>query len=270
MPRPRNTLSDRSAPVAATGTRQRPARLVSPVLPGDRGRVSASATQGADNGAAEHENGAELERDNGAELERDNGAEPRPATMLPSSSPSTSRRTRWRTMTTTSFSEAHDDRDDGAPPPLQHATPDVELAEEQLEVGRPAEPEPGDEADDEEFEREVEESIGGGGPGRGGGRRRGGRYDRGGGAGGSGGGEAAAPASTAVAERHPGCSAAHRLSARKLARAATGTVARPTPGLPGHGSRDRICHRGRGVPGRGGLGVREASDFRLEVSATAR
>ena len=52
-----------------------------------------------------------------------------------------------------------EDDDEGAPPPLQHATPDVELAEEQLAFGRPAEPEPDDEADEEEYEREVEESI---------------------------------------------------------------------------------------------------------------
>ena len=94
-------------------------------------------------------------------------------------------------------SEAHDDRQ-GAPPPLEHAMPDAELAEEQLEVGRPDEPEPEEGEDEEEFEREVEESIGA----RGGGRRQGGGYD-GGGAGASGGGELAAPGATAVAERHP-------------------------------------------------------------------
>jgi len=49
--------------------------------------------------------------------------------------------------------------ENGAPDPLEHATPDVELAEEQLAYGRPAEPEPDDEADEEEFELEVEESI---------------------------------------------------------------------------------------------------------------
>jgi preprotein translocase subunit SecE len=49
--------------------------------------------------------------------------------------------------------------ENGAPDPLEHATPDVELADAQLAVGRPAEPEPGDEADDDEFELEVEESI---------------------------------------------------------------------------------------------------------------
>ena len=69
--------------------------------------------------------------------------------------------------------------DNGVPDPIEHATPDVELAEEQLAFGRPAEPEPGDEADEEEFELEVEESIestGGGGGRRG---RRGGGDDGG-------------------------------------------------------------------------------------------
>ena len=63
--------------------------------------------------------------------------------------------------------DSPEDDDDGAPPPLEHATPDVELAEEQLAVGRPEEPEPEEGPDEEEFEREVEESIG-----RGGRRRR--------------------------------------------------------------------------------------------------
>jgi preprotein translocase SecE subunit len=49
--------------------------------------------------------------------------------------------------------------ENGAPNPIEHATPDVELAEEQLAVGRPLEPEPEDELDEEEFELEVEESI---------------------------------------------------------------------------------------------------------------
>ena len=47
----------------------------------------------------------------------------------------------------------------GAPDPLDHATPDVELAESQLAMGRPAGPEPGDAADEAEFDAEVEESI---------------------------------------------------------------------------------------------------------------
>ncbi len=103
-------------------------------------------------------------------------------------------------------SEDHDweDDDEGAPPPLQHATPDVELAEEQLAFARPAEPEPEDEADEEEYEREVEESIAeSGGGGRGGRRRRGGGYDGGGAARGSGGaGELAVPGAAAP-ERAP-------------------------------------------------------------------
>ena len=96
------------------------------------------------------------------------------------------------------------DDDEGAPPPLQHATPDVELAEEQLAFARPAEPEPEDEADEEEYEREVEESIAeSGGGGRGGRRRRGGGYDGGGAARGSGGaGELAVPGAAAP-ERAP-------------------------------------------------------------------
>jgi preprotein translocase subunit SecE len=49
--------------------------------------------------------------------------------------------------------------ENGAPDPLEHGMPDVELAEEQLAVGRPLEPEPDDEADEEEFELEVAESI---------------------------------------------------------------------------------------------------------------
>ena len=51
---------------------------------------------------------------------------------------------------------------------------------------------------------------------------------------------------------------AGRLPPRKLARAATSTVARPSSGDSGHGSRDRVCDRGRGVPRRGGLGGRRS------------
>jgi preprotein translocase subunit SecE len=60
--------------------------------------------------------------------------------------------------------------DNGVPDPLDHATPDVELADAQLAFGRPAESEPEDEADDEEeLELEAEASIGAGaGRGRGG------------------------------------------------------------------------------------------------------
>jgi len=86
---------------------------------------------------------------------------------------------------------AHEIEENGAPDPLEHAAPDAELAEEQLAYGRPDEPEPGDEADEEEFELEVEESIAAGGGGGGGGGRRGRRgsggeddgYDGGAGAG---------------------------------------------------------------------------------------
>ena len=72
--------------------------------------------------------------------------------------------------------------DNGAPDPLEHATPDVELAESQLAMGRPAEPEPDDEADEEEYELEVEESLedAGAGGGRGGRRGRAGGYSDGG------------------------------------------------------------------------------------------
>jgi preprotein translocase SecE subunit len=64
-------------------------------------------------------------------------------------------------------------QDNGAPDPLDHAAPDVELADAQLAFGRPDEPEPGDEADDDEFEREVAESIDAAGSGGG----SGGDYD---------------------------------------------------------------------------------------------
>ncbi len=80
----------------------------------------------------------------------------------------------------------------GAPDPLDHATPDVELAESQLAMGRPAEPEPDEPADEEEFELEVEESMATGG--RGG---RGGGYDAADGAG----GEAAVPGPAHVEHR---------------------------------------------------------------------
>jgi preprotein translocase SecE subunit len=50
-----------------------------------------------------------------------------------------------------------------APDPIAHAAPDVELAQAQLAFGRPDEPEPDDQADEQEFEFEVQESIAGGG-----------------------------------------------------------------------------------------------------------
>ena len=92
---------------------------------------------------------------------------------------------------------APDDDEEGAPNPIEHATPDVELAEEQLAVGRPAEPEPDDEADEEEYEREVEESIAESGGGGRGGRRRGRGYDGGGAARSGGAGELVAPGAAA-------------------------------------------------------------------------
>jgi preprotein translocase subunit SecE len=122
------------------------------------------------------------------------------------------------TATERSFAHGHDheieengvaDREEiGAPDPLEHATPDVELAEEQLQYGRPDEPEPDDEADDAEFEQEVEESIaaagvgggdGGDGDGRRGRRGRGG--DGGGYDGGAGAGTVAIPAGRQVEAR---------------------------------------------------------------------
>jgi preprotein translocase subunit SecE len=96
------------------------------------------------------------------------------------------------TATEPSFEHEHEIEEYGAPDPLEHATPDVELAEEQLAYGRPEEPEPDDEADEEEFELEVEESIESAGgedaahPGDDGGRR--GRRGRGGEGGGYDGG----------------------------------------------------------------------------------
>jgi preprotein translocase subunit SecE len=79
--------------------------------------------------------------------------------------------------------------ENGAPDPLEHAMPDVELADAQLAVGRPLEPEPDDEADEEEFELEVEESIARDRGGRGGDGAAGGR------------GEAAVPGPAHAEER---------------------------------------------------------------------
>jgi preprotein translocase subunit SecE len=97
---------------------------------------------------------------------------------------------------------AREPEENGVPDPLEHATPDVELADVQLAFGRPEEPEPGDEADDEEFELEVEESVEEveEALGRDGARRRGGGFDGGvgdGGAGGGGAGELVARAPSA-------------------------------------------------------------------------
>jgi preprotein translocase subunit SecE len=176
--------------MARNRKRARDRRPAQPGTPVDPSQGLPTATHRFDNGDAELEgqNGApELKDENGGESfedESDAGAEV--------------------TSDASDNEGADDERDDyeGAPAPLKHAMPDVELAEEQLEVGRPAEPEPGDEEDEEEFEREVEDSI----SERGGRRRRGG-YDGGDGSGGSGGGgQLAAPGGgrgAAVAEREP-------------------------------------------------------------------
>jgi preprotein translocase subunit SecE len=168
--------------VARNRKRPRERRPRQPGGPVDPHQGLPTVTHDSDNGAPEREDAvSEFERgDDAPELEPvDLGSDPLNSDPLK-------------------------EHEKGAPPPLEHATPDAELAEEQLAYGRPAEAEPGDEADEEEYEREVEESIADSGGGRrGGGRGRGGGYDGGGGAGGSGGGELAAPGTTAVAERRP-------------------------------------------------------------------
>jgi preprotein translocase subunit SecE len=181
--------------VARNRKRARDRRPRQPDTPVDPRQGLPTATHDADNGAAEHEH------DNGAtELGRgEDAAGLEPVDLEPSSVEDDLDAGSYQEDEDLR-SEIHDDRDDGAPDPLKHAMPDGELAEEQLEVGRPDEPEPEEGEDEEEFEREVEESIS---AGRGGRRRRRG-YDGGGGAGGSGGGGVAAPGTTAVAERHPG------------------------------------------------------------------
>ena len=94
-------------------------------------------------------------------------------------------------LPTFTHEESLEPEENGAPDPLEHAMPDAELADAQLAVGRPAEPE--DEADEEEFELEVEESIEAAGDGAGGGRRGGTGYDGDAGASGSGASEVAVP-----------------------------------------------------------------------------
>jgi preprotein translocase subunit SecE len=64
-----------------------------------------------------------------------------------------------RGLATREGSPGLEPEENGAPNPIDHAAPDVELADAQLAFGRPAEPEPGDEADEEEFELEVEEAV---------------------------------------------------------------------------------------------------------------
>jgi len=85
-----------------------------------------------------------------------------------------------------SFDNGHEHEIDenGAPDPIEHAAPDAEIADAQLAYARPEEPEPGDDADEEEFELEVEDSIqssggGGGRRGRRGGSNGGGDADDG-------------------------------------------------------------------------------------------
>ena len=52
------------------------------------------------------------------------------------------------------------DREDGAPSPIRHATPDAELAEAQMALGRPelADGASGDELDDDELEPSTEDT----------------------------------------------------------------------------------------------------------------
>jgi preprotein translocase subunit SecE len=105
---------------------------------------------------------------------------------------------------------------DESPDPIEHATPDVELAEAQLAVGRPeladvqqgdAETaEAADELTEEEFEREEDFVDGGGGSGRGGGGSGRGSddSDSGGGAPESGRGGELAAGSAPVPAHRPG------------------------------------------------------------------
>jgi preprotein translocase SecE subunit len=168
--------------VARNRKRAKERRPRQPGAPVDPHQGLPTATHGFDNGAPE------LERENGASESDQASAELEPVDI------------RSDSLGDELGPEPLEDHDEGAPPPLEHATPDVELAEEQLAYGRPREPEPDDEADEEEFEREVEESISAGRGGRGG-RRRGGGYD--GGASSGAGGELAAPGAAAVPEHRP-------------------------------------------------------------------
>ncbi len=240
--------------MARNRKRARDRRPRQPGSPVDPRQGIPTATHDSENGASDPENGAtelepvELGSDSVEDVDHD------------SDSPDDADHS----------SESLEHDDEGAPAPLEHATPDVELAEEQLAYGRPAEPEPDEGDDEDEFEREVEESLAGGGRGGRRGGRRGGGYDDESGAGASGSGELVAPGA-AVPERRPSVFARlDRLPARKLARAPTSTVAGPPAGVPGHGSRDRVRDRGRSIPRRGRLGRREDSYVRLEVSATGR
>ena len=185
--------------MARNRKRARDRRPRQPDTPVDPHQGLPTATHDVDNGAAEHEH------ENGAtELERGEDAAGLEPVDLESRSVEDDLDAGSYQEDEDLGSEIHDDREDGAPDPLKHAMPDVELAEEQLEVGRPDEPEPEEGEDEEEFEREVEESIS---TGRGGRRssRRG--YDGGGGAGGSGG-----AASWPPRARRPSQSATRALS----------------------------------------------------------
>ena len=97
--------------------------------------------------------------------------------------------------------EPDDPHRDEAPDPIEHGTPDVELAEAQIALGRP---ELADEIPEEEL---AEEAVAGGGGGTGRGRRRSGGGDGGDGggeSGGSGGGGELAATSVAVPASSPG------------------------------------------------------------------
>jgi preprotein translocase subunit SecE len=151
--------------VARNRKRARERRSRPPGSPEDPGQGLPTRTQDFDNGAAE------LDPDNGAaELEPvDLGSDSLEPVDLESDSIEDG-----DAADDDVRPGVHDDRDDGAPPPLEHAMPDAELAEQQLSYGRPEEAEPDEGEDEDEFEREVEESITQGGAG---GRRRRGGYD---------------------------------------------------------------------------------------------
>jgi hypothetical protein len=139
--------------VARNRKRAKERRPRQPGTPVDPSQGLPTATHDADNGAAEHEH------DNGAaELGRAADAPGLEPVDLESSAVEDE-------LEAGSYedeeleSAVHDDREDGAPPPLEHAMPDGELAEQQLEVGRPDEPEPEEGEDEEEFEREVAAAV---------------------------------------------------------------------------------------------------------------
>jgi preprotein translocase subunit SecE len=186
--------------VARKGRRPRERRPRQPESPVDPRQGLPTATHGVDNGAAD------ADRDNGLEPV-DLGEDAVDGEDAADREDAVDREDVVEDARVEGPDSFEDDDDEGAPAPLEHAMPDVELAEEQLAFGRPTEPEPDDGDDEDEFEREVEESIadrgaGGGGRGGRGGRRRGGGYD-GGGPSGSSGGELAVSGDAAVVERGP-------------------------------------------------------------------